>query len=87
VPAGPEAVGEPVHARRLAAGALGQEQPRAWLIVGVLFISWFLVWGGGPNTTALFFPPVLEFFGFSRAKLSSGFAIGALSAGLIGPII
>ncbi len=63
------------------------EQSRAWLVVGVLFICWFLVWGGGPNTTALFFPPVLEYFGFSRAKLSSGFAIGALSAGLVGPLV
>ena len=54
-----------------------KEAPGAWLIVGVLFISWFLVWGGGLNTGAVFFPPVLKHFGWSRATLSGAFAVGA----------
>ena len=28
----------------------------------MLFVTWFLVWGGGPNTGAVFFPPVLAHF-------------------------
>jgi MFS family permease len=57
------------------------------MIVGILFVSWFLVWGSGPNTTSVFFPPVLKTFGWSRAKLSAGFSVGALSAGLAGPVV
>ena len=64
-----------------------KQESQAWLIVGVLFVSWFLVWGGGPNTGAVFFPPVLKYFGWSRAKLSAGFAIAAISAGASGPLI
>ena len=66
---------------------MSTKDSRPWLVVGVLFVSWFLVWGGGLNTTALFFPPLLEHFGFSRAKLSSGFAVAALTGGLVGPIV
>ena len=64
-----------------------KEAPGAWLIVGVLFVSWFLVWGGGLNTGAVFFPPVLKHFGWSRATLSGAFAVGALSAGIGGPLV
>ena len=64
-----------------------KQESQAWPIVGVLFVSWFLVWGGGPNTGAVFFPPVLKYFGWSRAKLSAGFAIAAISAGASGPLI
>jgi MFS family permease len=64
-----------------------KEAPGAWLIVSVLFVCWFLVWGGGLNTGAVFFPPVLKHFGWSRAMLSGAFAGGALSAGLAGPVV
>lgn len=64
-----------------------KNKSQARLIVGVLFVSWFLVWGGGPNTGSVFFPPVLKYFGWSRAKLSAGFAIAAISAGASGPLI
>jgi MFS family permease len=64
-----------------------KEAPGAWLVVGVLFVCWFLVWGGGLNTGAVFFPPVLKHFGWSRATLSGAFAVGALSAGLGGPVV
>ena len=39
-----------------------KEAQGAWLVVGVLFVSWFIVWGGGANTGAVFFPPVLKSF-------------------------
>ncbi len=64
-----------------------KEAPGAWLVVGVLFISWFLVWGGGPNTGAVFFTPVLQQFGWSRATLSGAFAVAAISAGLGGTVV
>jgi MFS family permease len=64
-----------------------KEAPGAWLIVAVLFVSWFLVWGGGPNTGSVFFPPVLKYFGWKRATLSFGFAVGAISAGAGSPLI
>jgi MFS family permease len=61
-----------------------KEAPGAWLIVGVLFVSWFVVWGGGANTGAVFFTPVLKHFGWTRARLSGGYAASALSAGVFG---
>ena len=64
-----------------------KEESRGWWIVGTLFVSWFLVWGAGPSTTSVFFPALLKSFGWSRAKLSAGFSVGALSAGLAGPIV
>lgn len=60
---------------------------QAWTIVGALFVMWFFVWGGGLNTGAVFFPPLLKQFGWSRAKLSAGFAVGAVAAGLVGPLV
>jgi MFS family permease len=64
-----------------------KEAPRAWLVVGALFATWFFVWGGGANTNAVFFTPVLHHFGWSRARLSSGYAASALSAGAIGLVV
>jgi MFS family permease len=64
-----------------------KQERQAWLIVGILFVLWFLIWGGGANTGAVFFPPVLKYFGWSRAKLSAAYAIAALSAGISGPLI
>jgi MFS family permease len=64
-----------------------KEAPGAWLVVAVLFGCWFFVWGGGANTGAVFFPPLLQHFGWSRARLSSGFAASALSAGAFGLVV
>lgn len=64
-----------------------KEASGAWLVVGVLFVAWFLVWGGGPNTGAVFFTPVLQQFGWSRATLSGAFAVAAISAGLGGTVV
>ncbi|HYB90202.1 MAG TPA: MFS transporter, partial [Candidatus Binataceae bacterium] len=60
---------------------------QAWIIVGALFAMWFFVWGGGLNTTAVFFPALLKSFGWSRARLSAGIAAGAVCAGLVGPVV
>ena len=64
-----------------------KEAQGAWLVVGVLFVSWFFVWGGGANTGAVFFTPVLQHFGWTRARLSSGYAASALSAGAFGLVV
>ena len=60
---------------------------RHWIVIGVLFVSWFLVWGGGANTGPVFFVPVLKTFGWSRTRLSFGYAVAAFSAGAAGPLI
>ena len=60
---------------------------RHWIVIGVLFVSWFMVWGGGANTGPVFFVPVLKTFGWSRTRLSFGFAVAAFSAGAAGPLI
>jgi MFS family permease len=64
-----------------------KEAKGAWLVVGALFVSWLIVWGGGANTGAVFFPPVLKYFGWTRARLSSGYAASALSAGAFGLLV
>ncbi len=64
-----------------------KEAPGAWLVVAVLFVCWFFVWGGGANTGAVFFTPLLNHFGWSRARLSSGIAASALSAGAFGLVV
>jgi MFS family permease len=60
---------------------------RHWIVIGVLFLSWFMVWGGGANTGPVFFVPVLKTFGWSRTRLSFGIAVAAFSAGAAGPLI
>jgi MFS family permease len=57
------------------------------MVIGVLFVSWFMVWGGGANTGPVFFVPVLKTFGWSRTRLSFGYAVAAFSAGAAGPLI
>ncbi|HVN28882.1 MAG TPA: MFS transporter [Candidatus Binataceae bacterium] len=64
-----------------------KEAPGAWMVVAALFATWFFVWGGGANTGAVFFTPVLHHFGWTRARLSSGFAASALSAGAFGLLV
>ena len=64
------------------------EQERAgWKIVASLFLVLFVVWGGGVNTGAVFFPALLKYFGWSRAHLSTLGSAGALAAGVVGPLV
>jgi MFS family permease len=64
-----------------------EDSARHWIIIGVLFVSWFMIWGGGANTGPVFFIPVLKTFGWSRTRLSFGYAVAAFSAGAAGPLI
>jgi MFS family permease len=52
-----------------------------------LFLVLFLVWGGGINCGAVFFPALLKYFGWSRAYLSTLSSAGALAAGLVAPLV
>jgi MFS family permease len=64
------------------------EQERGgWKIVASLFVVLFVVWGGGINTGAVFFPALLKHFGWTRAHLSTLGSAGALAAGLVGPLV
>jgi len=60
---------------------------RHWIVIGVLFVSWFMVRGGGANTGPVFSVPVIKAFGWSRTRLSFGYAVAAFSAGAAGPLI
>ncbi len=60
---------------------------QGWLIVASLFFTLFLVFGSGYDTGGLFFPQLLKYFGWSRAKLSILTGLLALSSGLVGPLI
>jgi sugar phosphate permease len=64
----------------------GQER-KAWIIVAALFVTLFRVWGGGVNTGAVFFPPLLKYFGWSRARLSTLGAAGSLIAAVAAPLV
>jgi predicted MFS family arabinose efflux permease len=59
---------------------------RGWLIVAVLFITLFVVFGGGYNTAGVFFDPMRKYFGWSSARQSSLQTILALTAGVTVPL-
>src|SRR5712692_897861 len=56
--------------RRSRGGAMTRHERRGWLVVGSLFVTLFLVFGSGYNTAGVFFTPLLDQFGWSRARLS-----------------
>src|SRR2546428_13963914 len=58
---------------------------RAWLLVGSLFATRFLVFGSGYNTAGVFFTPLLDHFGWTRAQLSLLQTTLALAAGPLLP--
>ena len=63
------------------------QERQGWRIVASLFVVLFLVWGGGVNTGAVFFPALLKYFGWSRAHLSTLGSAGAIAGGLVGPLV
>ena len=63
------------------------QERQGWKIVASLFVVLFLVWGGGVNTGAVFFPALLKYFGWSRAHLSTLGSAGAIAGGLAGPLV
>ncbi|HTY56259.1 MAG TPA: MFS transporter [Candidatus Binataceae bacterium] len=66
---------------------MNRKERQSWLIVAALFVTLFLVFGSGYNTASVFFTPVLDHFGWSRAWLSSLQTALALSAALSIPAV
>jgi len=64
-----------------------QRERQAWIIAASVFVTLFLVWGGGVNTGPVFLPPLLKYFGWTRARVSTLGAAGALMAGACGPLV
>ncbi len=57
-----------------------------WFIVGVLFVTLFLIWGP-LNAGGVFFLPVVNYFGWSRARFAALGGLGAIAAGASGPFV
>jgi MFS family permease len=64
-----------------------RQERQAWIIATSLFVTLFLVWGGGVNTGPVFLPPLLKYFGWTRARVSTLGSAGALMAGACGPLV
>ncbi|MGH7864498.1 MAG: MFS transporter, partial [Candidatus Binataceae bacterium] len=64
-----------------------QQERQGWTIVASLFVTLLLVFGGGYNTFGVFFTPLLNQFGWSRAQLSTLPSALAISAGFAAPLI
>ena len=58
---------------------------RGWTIVATLFVAMFVVFGGGYNTSGVFFAPMRKYFGWDSARQSSLQTILALTAGVTIP--
>ena len=59
---------------------------RGWIIVGAICVTMFFIWGA-INSSAVFFVPVLKYFGWTRAKFSTALSIGWVTGGAAGPVI
>src|SRR6266478_958091 len=66
---------------------MNSRERQAWIIAASVFVTLFLVWGGGVNTGPVFLPPLLKGFGWTRARVSTLGSAGALIAGACGPIV
>lgn len=56
------------------------------LIAGAVFVSLFFIWGSGYETFPIFFPALLKYFGWSKARLglmSTGFSAGFVPSVLV----
>jgi MFS family permease len=62
------------------------QERRGWIIVGAIFATMFFIWGG-INCGAVFFVPVIKYFGWTRARLSVALSIGWVTGGAAGPLI
>lgn len=63
-----------------------KQERQGWLIVGTLFVTLLLIFGGGYDTTGVFLPPLIKHFGWSRAQISLLPAVLAISSGLSVPL-
>jgi len=59
---------------------------RGWIIVGAICVTMFFIWGA-INSSTVFFVPLLKYFGWTRAKLSSALSIGWITGGAASPLI
>ncbi|HXW83121.1 MAG TPA: MFS transporter [Candidatus Binataceae bacterium] len=66
---------------------MATREREAWIVAACVFVTLFLVWGGGVNTGPVFLPPLLKYFGWTRAKVSTLGSAGALIAGVCGPLV
>jgi hypothetical protein len=64
-----------------------QRERQAFVIAASLFVALFLVWGGGVNTGPVFLPPLLKYFGWTRARVSTLGSAGALMGGACGSLV
>jgi sugar phosphate permease len=64
-----------------------KRERQGWIIVACLFVTLCLVFGSGYNTAGVFFTPLLKYFRWSRAQLSTLTGILAISAGLSAPLV
>jgi len=66
---------------------MNPRERQAWIIAASVFVTLFLVWGGVVNTGPVFLPPLLKYFGWTRARVSTPGSAGALMAGASGPLV
>ena len=62
------------------------QERQGWIIVASLFITVLLLVGGGYDTTTVFIPALIKYFGWSRARVSMLPGVLALSFGLSSPL-
>ncbi|HUA34996.1 MAG TPA: MFS transporter [Candidatus Binataceae bacterium] len=62
------------------------ERRQQWIIVAVLFVTMFLIWGP-INASSVFFIPVVKHFAWSRALFSLLVATAPLAAGFSSPAL
>lgn len=67
--------------------SMTKRERQGWIIVASLFATLFLVFGSGYDTAGVFFTPLLTYFKWSRAQLSTLQGGLAISAGLSAPLI
>jgi len=64
-----------------------KQERQGWIIVASLLVTLLLVFGGGLSTFPVFFTPLLEDFGWSRARISTLPSALALAAGIATPLV
>jgi MFS family permease len=70
----------------LTESTMTDRERQGWIVVGAIFVTMFFIWGA-INCSAVFFVPVLNHFGWTRAKLSVALSIGWVTGGAAGPLI
>jgi MFS family permease len=63
---------------------MSEQDWRSWIVVDVLFVTLFFIWGA-VNASGVFFLPLIQHFRWSRTLLSSMVATAPLAAGVSGP--